>query len=314
MTTEPNAEPKPVDTPPAAPEHVITVTDQSNGTPAWEKQLAETPARAPDGKFAKAEKPESDGNQIAEGDGNKIAEGEEAKGEAKDRLPDGVKKRVDRVERQRDAAKAEKDEFAAKLNEVRALAERITGLELPGEPGDYKTHAEYVAAKSAYAAAMTEAKGKIAAAKPKPEEAKPADEFSEALGELKATVEGADAGLWKRALEATTVEISQSMIIALADHDDAPGALRFLLDNPEKAEEISKLSTARAMTAILALKGKPAEKPKAETPKKVTSADDPPEPINTRSAGTPVDLGKASMAEFKEIRNKQDGARDRFGW
>lgn len=295
---------------PSAREPSITITDQSNGTPAWETQAAEAaaeakaaPERGENGQFKAKEKPEAEAD---ESEGNQLAEGD---GEGK-RLPVGIEKRVQRATRQRDTAKAERDEFATKLEELTGIAEKLLGKGVRApEPGDYKTHPEYLEAKREHDEAVTAAREKIAAAKDKPAAA--GEPWQAALAEVKAEVEAANADLWKRTLASPDVEISQSMILALADHDDTPGALAWLLDNPAEADRISKLTTARQMAAVLGIKAKAEPAP---APKKVTAADDPPSLVNTRGGGPSVTLDKMSMADFKAARNAEEKAGDRFGW
>lgn len=310
----PNAEAKAPEA--AAPEarEQITVTDQSNGKPAWETQAAEaeadakaTPERGENGQFKAKEKPEAKAEaEAGETDGNQLAEGD---GEGK-RLPVGIEKRVQRATRQRDTAKAERDDFATKLEELTGIAEKLLGKGVRApEPGDYKTHPEYLEAKREHDEAVTAAREKIAAAKERPVAG--AEPWQAAMAEVKAEVEAANADLWKRTLASPDVEISQSMIVALADHDDTPGALAWLLDNPAEADRISKLTTARQMAAVLGIKAKAEPAP---APKKVTTADDPPSPVNTRGGGPAVTLDKMSMADFKAARNAEEKAGDRFGW
>lgn len=219
-------------------------------------------------------------------------------------LPEGVRKRIARSNRQRDDARRSGGEMQSRLDELSGIVKALQDKQAKGElqPGDFDTYTEFEKARDA-------------AAKPEkaPEATPKVDpEFVQALGDLQEAVEAVDSKMWAKVKKAD-VQISQAMVIALADADDPTASLQALLDDPAEAERIAKMSPRRQAQAVWKIRpaATDAATPK---PKRVTATDDPPEPVRSRGVVS-KSLDKMDTDEFIRTRNEQEGqGRDRFGW
>lgn len=225
-------------------------------------------------------------------------------------LPPGVRKRVERANRKAERIAGERDAMDASLQELRDLVSK--GIELKAfrepQPGDFDTAKDFAEAKERW----TKVRDMIGARKDEEKPAAP-DPVTEAVADLKAVVAAADPELWKEVTANVDLQITQHMVLALNETEDPTTALRALRDDPKEALRISKLGPAKQMAAILALKPAAASPPPRGP--RVTAADDPPNPVSTRSNMPPVDLEKADTGTFLRMRDEEEAGRtSRFGW
>ena len=291
------------DTPTAA-EPEITVEDAGRPQEQPQAEATEQPQerpRAADGKFAPREPADgADAPQDAQerpqgeqGEGDKTKAEPEEGSEEFGKLPEGVRKRIARANRQRDDERRRAAEWENKFTELQGLTDKLRSKL---KPGDFDTMEEYEAARGTA---------------PRAADQQPAQrpEYVSALGDLREAVETEAPDLWERASKAE-VNITQDMVIALSDHDAPAAALRSLVDNPAEAERISKLPAHKQFAAVLKLRAgaQPQKQPR------VTQTDDPPSPIPSRGI---VDrpLEKMSTEEFIRARDEEERASgSRFGW
>jgi hypothetical protein len=278
--------------------------DGADDAPKPEKAAPAQPERGADGKFKPkaedklAEKPEAAESEAADD------------GDEDSKLPVGVHRRIARVQKQRDAAREEKDAVSSRLDELRGIVEELSERIRPPEPGDFRTVKEFEAAEAAFK--DKQAKLRQALGKEAPKPAAP-EGFAEAMAEVQALAKR-DRALWTRLREdaekpqAEQVPISQHMVVAMAEADDPNAVLRALLDDPDKAAEIHALPPTKQLAAILKLE-RGIAKPAAAAPKpkpRHTQADDPPE-TQRAIGGSPVPTihTARSQREFERIREEE---------
>lgn len=229
--------------------------------------------------------------------------------------------RIARAKRQRDDEKRRADAYEQRTSELERIVGKLKAGKDPDviDPQDYADYGEYQAA--------------IAAKNAPPVHVDP--EFVEALGDLQEAVTGADQALWD---EATKVgedgapaykNISQSVVIALADAPDPAAALRALMAlSDEQRQEIASMSARRARKAVAALKAEAPAKAAtaardatgkftaAEPPKKQSSAPPPIEPV--QSGATPdrplADIAKSGDFRAFEARRNAEMTKQPGGW
>lgn len=276
-------------------------------TPQPEPEAKPAAERDESGRFVAKEKAEEADQADPPADGGDDGEENDAEGNPH-RLPPGLQKRLAREKRKVERAQGERDAMDASLQELRDLISK--GIEMKAfrepVPGDFDVIEDYTKAKARW----TKVRDMIATRDEKAEKAaEPAPGFRDALLNLKDVVEGSDKTLWAEVKGNDALQISPHMVIALSEADDPTAALRALKDDPAEAERISKLSPARQMAAVIALKPKP-----AAPGKRVTQAEDPPSPVSTRAGAPGLDLSKADTETFIRVRNEQEARGGRFGW
>ena len=274
---------------------------------ARRKKTEDSPAKDPsDG----AEKDRGDEAKKA-AKANEAAEAKAREKKAWDEMPEGVRKRILRANRQRDralekveVAEGERDDIRERLDTV----EKKVGDATPEpklDPDDFDTYDGYLAAEKK--ARKKEAPPKARAKEISPEDFRAThgvapDDLASARDTLEETVFTADPDLWEAVSEMKGLKISPTLVMALAETNNPTEVLRQLTADPKKAEAFSKLSPFAQARELAAL-DRPVEKQRA-----VSKAPPPPEPGGTRGAGRERPLDELSQREFEARRNDDEAA------
>ena len=299
--------------PEAAPEESgFEVTTQDVVVPEPEKK--------PEAEDDKS-KPEPKG----EGEDKAKAESSEAD-KAKNDTPDddGASRRKNRTQKRIDKLTKRAAEAERRARDAEAkLAEKDDGKKKPDaqakEPNaaDYEDYNEYLPDLAAFNESQDD-DGKKAEPAPKKsdEEAKPDDnpEFRDALEDVTDAFEEAakDYDDFDDVVRSDDLQITEDMVIALAETDDPAGIAYHLGKHTDEAARIAALTPRQQLREIAKLEVKLADKKPAPS-KKTTAAPEPVEPV--RGAGDPKkDLQDMDFKEYEKTRNEQETKRSGSFW
>ena len=251
-------------------------------------------------------------------------EGDDDKG---DELPEGVKRRVSRVQRQRDQAREEAEALRkenAELKAAKAKAEDAPKDAPKAE--DFDDYEDYLQAKKDHEAKPA----------PKKEEPKPDTGADTLPAETKAAIRNAQVELKASLVDAGTPElfeavgkldinITPDMLFAIADGDaieNPESVMQAFLDKPDLANEIAALKTPAARMKRLAALDVPYVKPdekngdeaKDKKPAPPKKGSDAPDPIGETNGNAHGDAGYDGLSfnEFEKKRNSEERASKDF--
>lgn len=220
-------------------------------------------------------------------------EAEEAEG-AKDTpfkdLPEGMRKRIARANRQRDEAQADLAALKAKGEDAPAKEEKELN------PDDFDSFDEFLTARDG----KPETK-KAEEKAPKYLDGVPSADFQPVLADLKEKVETEDPDLWEKAASSKDLTISAPLVMAMNEAENPAAILEHLVANPDESKKLSGMTPFGQAKAIAKLEGTV----KAPT-KKATSAPEPAETTQARGISPDKTLGEMSQKEFEKARNEQE--------
>lgn len=245
-------------------------------------------------------------------------EGDDDKGD--DELPEGIKRRISRAQRQRNEAEAERVRLDAENAELRkqlAAKDKPADTAEPPKAEDFDDYEEYLEAKKAHETKAKEPEKK----EPPKQEAKPDRELVSAVTELKAVLTEAGHGAIFDSVVAAgqNVPIPRDVVLALSDPDtfDHPETvLQALLDDPANAIKLAEMTPARRMKHLvkmdLPFKAKDEEKPKDKAPPRRQSGA--PDPIDNTNGNTGqvTDYATMDFDDFETRRNEEAARRKDF--
>lgn len=233
-----------------------------------------------------AEKGETEGEQPEV----KTEEAEKEQDESS--LPEGVKKRIDKVTRQKYEAIAEANRLRAELEQLRAQS---APKQEPPDISQFDTLDDYVdaVAEYKYQNNMLSQQEKYAE---RAREQRVAREWTDKVEKVRAVAPDFDEAFSNVA----EITFAQSTLDAVAGHEKGAEIAYLLGKDPVKAYQIASLPPMQQLMAI----GEIAAKSSLTKPKTVTSAPPPVKPIQGGSSATP-DISKMSTAEYIKYRNDQ---------
>ena len=222
-------------------------------------------------------------------------------------IPEGVRKRVSRSNRQAREAKEKNQKLEARIEELEAnMPQKEIEKGKPEElsPDDFDSFDDYLDAQAKA--------DKPKDVKPKPEakpEAKaeefigtvPGVTFYEARGKLQDAVETADPNLWDEALAVEELQMSPELVVSLSETEKPVDILRALIADTSKAEAFSKLSPfaqARELAKMETNFTADTTQPK----RKRTQAGEPIEGGKTRGGAVTKSHSEMSQDEFEAAR------------
>ena len=208
-----------------------------------------------------------------------------------DSLPNGVKKRIDKLTRQKYEAIAEVNRLKA---EFEALKAQNAPKSVEPQMSDFDTLDDYVEALAEYKYQnnMLSQQEKYAE---RAREQRVAREWTDKLEKVRAVAPDFDEA-FKNVAEIT---FAQSTLDAVAGHEKGAEIAYLLGKDPVKAYQIASLPPMQQLMAI----GEIAAKTNLTRPKTVTNAPPPVKPVSGKSSI--VDPNNMSMKEWIEHRNKQ---------
>lgn len=271
----------------------------------------------------KTEATEGNGEQGQEGsaEGKKAEKqdddtGEDAAAEHdKAKKPNGVQKRIDKVAREREEARREKEALEQRIKELESGKQNKGGQEgSDKEPveSDFDTYDEYLDALDAYDNRQLESQEK-SGKDDKEEQSQDhqpelTDSQKTAMAVIKEQVDSADKpdDFDEVALN-PEVPVTGEMLEALAECEDPTKIMYHLGQNKDAAAEIAAGSPAQQMRAIAKLDMTVGSKP--PKPAKTTSAPDPIAPVSGGGDAQEKSPEDMSFAEYEAYMNKQQKAR-----
>jgi hypothetical protein len=302
--------------------------DDMGDTPATDFVIEDGPTKAEtvDTKEAReaAEKAANKGDDTAKGgdgdstvkagQGDDTAKGSEGDDDPDDlsKLPKGVRRRLERAQRQRDAAVAEAEQLRKDATKPKA-DDDPAGIEnkAPADPpnaADFDDYEAYLEAKALYDKGKKAPPKKAAepakpAAEPKAEEkpaapAKPDTEVVEAITAIGAEMKADHAELWGKVTadgNPLGLTITRDMLIAISDADNPATVLQALADKPELSKEIAKLPASQQIRRITKLDTGAAE-PAKDGDKPAPKLSNAPPPITPGSG-----KGKGEIDPIKDF-------------
>lgn len=209
-----------------------------------------------------------------------------------DSLPNGVKKRIDKVTRQKYEAIAEANRLRAELEQLRA---QIAPKQQAPDISQFDTMDDYVEALAEYKYQnnMLSQQEKYAE---RAREQRVAREWTDKLEKVRAVAPDFDEAF----ANVAEITFAQSTLDAVAGHEKGAEIAYLLGKDPVKAYQIASLPPMQQLMAI----GEIAAKSSLTKPKTVTSAPPPVKPIQGGSSASP-DISKMSTAEYIKYRNEQ---------
>ena len=206
-------------------------------------------------------------------------------------LPEGVKKRIDKVTRQKYEAIAEANRLRAELEQLRA--QFAPKQEVP-DISQFDTMDDYVEAlvEYKYQNNMLSQQEKYAE---RAREQRVAREWTDKVEKVRAVAPDFDEAFSNVA----EITFAQSTLDAVAGHEKGAEIAYLLGKDPVKAYQIASLPPMQQLMAI----GEIAAKTNLTRPKTVTNAPPPVKPISGKSSI--VDPNSLSMKEWVAYRNKQ---------
>ena len=206
-------------------------------------------------------------------------------------LPEGVKKRIDKVTRQKYEAIAEANRLRAELEQLRA--QFAPKQEVP-DISQFDTMDDYVEAlvEYKYQNNMLSQQEKYAE---RAREQRVAREWTDKVEKVRAVAPDFDEAF----ANVAEITFAQSTLDAVAGHEKGAEIAYLLGKDPVKAYQIASLPPIQQLMAI----GEIAAKTNLTRPKTVTNAPPPVKPISGKSSI--VDPNSLSTKEWVEYRNKQ---------
>lgn len=207
-----------------------------------------------------------------------------------------VQERINQITREKYEERRAREEAEKKARE---LEERLSALEnkAPPEPreDDYHSTDEYIAAVKEHAkqVALIEARQSSKQDQPKGQ-----DSAQQALQKVQMSIAKSDIPDLQTLVQDPNLPITQDAIEWLADSDKSDVILYHLANHLDEAYDIAQMTPAQRFRALSKLEAT-IEKP---SPKKVTSAPTPPDPIGN-SDGAPINEEKISVDEWIKRRN-----------
>lgn len=293
---------------------VKSIEDTGNKAPAKDDEdkgtgVRKTGERMPADDKAKDAPAKKADEDDGEGDDDKPGDDEKA-----DDLPDGVKRRVARANRQRDRLAIENEELRKQLAAKPADKAKDEPAPAP-KAEDFDDYEDYLEAKKLH--------DKPA---PKKEEPKPetlpaldddtARQLKGARDELQATLVDAGHADLFASVGKLDINVTPDMVMALSDPDaieHPESVLQAFLDKPDLANEIAALKTPAARMKRLAQLDKPYVKAAAKAdedkgkpaPKRDSGAPPPIDETNGNARGA-KSYDSLSFHEFEEVRNSEE--------
>jgi len=208
-----------------------------------------------------------------------------------DSLPNGVKKRIDKVTRQKYEAIAEANRLRAELEQLRA--QFAPKQEVP-DISQFDTMDDYVEAlvEYKYQNNMLSQQEKYAE---RAREQRVAREWTDKVEKVRAVAPDFDEAF----ANVAEITFAQSTLDAVAGHEKGAEIAYLLGKDPVKAYQIASLPPMQQLMAI----GEIAAKTNLTRPKTVTNAPPPVKPVSGKSSI--VDPNSLSMKEWVAYRNKQ---------
>lgn len=209
-----------------------------------------------------------------------------------DSLPNGVKKRIDKITRQKYEAIAEANRLKAELESLKAQS---APKAVEPQMADFDTFEDYTDALAEYkynhnVLAQQEKYAEQARAQ------NAARDWTAKVEKVRAIAPDFDEAFSNVA----EITFAQSTLDAVAGHEKGAEIAYLLGKDPVKAYQIASLPPMQQLIAI----GEIAAKSSLTKPKTVTSAPPPVKPIQGGSSATP-DISKMSTAEYIKYRNDQ---------
>lgn len=242
-------------------------------------------------------------------------------------LPKGVRRRLERANRQRDAALAEAEDLrkqVKKADDDPAGINDKTPVEAPNA-ADFDNYEDYLEAKALYEKSKSNPKPKVESKKadpePKKEErAKPDPEVVEAISAIGEEIGSKHADLWGKVTangNPLGLQITRDMLLAISDADNPATILQAMADNPALSKEIAALPARQQVRRIAKLDT--AEPPKKEAkkadPKPAPKLSEAPEPITPGTGQGKVDGDPISdFTSFERQREAEETVRSKDFW
>ncbi|HNL80435.1 MAG TPA: hypothetical protein PKL69_08860 [Agitococcus sp.] len=211
--------------------------------------------------------------------------------ENSDSLPNGVKKRIDKLTRQKYEAQAELNRLKA---EFEALKAQSAPKAVEPQMSDFDTFDDYTEALAEYkynqkTQAQAQQYNQQAQAQ------KVAQEWQSKVEKVRAVAPDFDEAF----ANVAEITFAQSTLDAVAGHEKGAEIAYLLGKDPVKAYQIASLPPMQQLMAI----GEIAAKTNLTRPKTVTNAPPPVKPVSGKSSI--VDPNSLSMKEWVAYRNKQ---------
>lgn len=208
-----------------------------------------------------------------------------------DSLPNGVKKRIDKLTRQ-------KYEAVAEVNRLRAEYEALKAQSAPKvsapEMSDFDTFEDYTEALAEYKYNQ-KAQTQQQQASQQQHAQQIAQDWSSKVEKVRAVAPDFDQAF----ANVAEITFAQSTLDAVAGHEKGAEIAYLLGKDPVKAYQIASLPPMQQLIAI----GEIAAKTNLTKPKTVTSAPPPVKPVSGKSSV--VDPNSMSTSEWVAYRNKQ---------
>jgi hypothetical protein len=289
---------------------------------AKDREKAEAkPEAKPEAKAVEPKEAKADAKAETPADDDAKPEAAEDEKKEGSELPEWMRKRMARTKRQAAEAKAERDEFAAKLELAQEMIDKLKAKTKKIDPADFEKFDDYKKAKAEQEAPVEE-----------PEFDGPDRDAMEAISDIREALDAQGTGeLWDQAADlgddGNKRYLSRAMLLALAEELDTAAAFKALFDAGEDAAaELQEMAGSpraqvRRMRQIIRdqAKGivvedaKPARDPATGQFKKTSSAPEPINPVTGGASGT-RSIDKMSTDEFINHRNSQEKNAPRFGW
>ncbi|HMY28733.1 MAG TPA: hypothetical protein PK211_07105 [Agitococcus sp.] len=211
--------------------------------------------------------------------------------ENSDSLPNGVKKRIDKVTRQKYEAIAEANRLRAELEQLRA---QFAPKAVEPQMSDFDTFDDYTEALAEYKFNQ-KAQAQQQQASQQQQAQKVAQDWQSKVEKVRAVAPDFDEAF----ANVAEITFAQSTLDAVAGHEKGAEIAYLLGKDPVKAYQIASLPPMQQLMAI----GEIAAKTNLTRPKTVTNAPPPVKPVSGKSSI--VDPNSLSMKEWVAYRNKQ---------
>ena len=208
-----------------------------------------------------------------------------------DSLPNGVKKRIDKITRQKYEAVAEANRLKAELEQMRA---QLAPKQKEPDISDFDTFDDYTEALAEYKFNQ-KAQAQQQQASQQQQAQKVAQDWQSKVEKVRAVAPDFDEAF----ANVAEITFAQSTLDAVAGHEKGAEIAYLLGKDPVKAYQIASLPPIQQLMAI----GEIAAKTNLTRPKTVTNAPPPVKPVSGKSSI--VDPNSLSMKEWVAYRNKQ---------
>ena len=208
-----------------------------------------------------------------------------------DSLPNGVKKRIDKLTRQKYEAQAELNRLKA---EFEALKAQSAPKAVEPQMSDFDTFDDYTEALAEYKFNQ-KAQAQQQQVSQQQQAQKVAQDWQSKVEKVRAVAPDFDEAF----ANVAEITFAQSTLDAVAGHEKGAEIAYLLGKDPVKAYQIASLPPMQQLMAI----GEIAAKTNLTKPKTVTNAPPPVKPISGKSSI--VDPNSLSIKEWVEHRNKQ---------